>query len=166
MADANLKLVECRGVQIAVSRGAIRVSATESIPRVLRIEVDLGGIPMTSGDWNPMGRSFTLIPPEDCADLHRFNVRVLDGTFVLCEYRGGQPYTVIQCGWNKCLACSDSQLKPGHMWVGHNRAGIDEWITCPECRGTSLTPRYKYVDPATGREIDYESQARLAEVPV
>lgn len=60
-------------------------------------------------------------------------------------------YISQQVGWMPCVACRDSKLKPGYMWVGR-----DEWILCPECKGKSVVPRYKLLDPRTGCEIDYE----------
>jgi hypothetical protein len=59
-----------------------------------------------------------------------------------------------QIGWMKCIACSDSKLRPGYQWIGGN-----EWILCPSCKGKSVVPRYKVMDPRTGREIDYEAPA-------
>lgn len=56
-----------------------------------------------------------------------------------------------QVGWDKCVACSDSRLKPGYQWV------FTHWIVCPACNGTAQTPRYKLFDPRTGEEIDYEA---------
>jgi hypothetical protein len=57
-----------------------------------------------------------------------------------------------QIGWMKCVACSDStRLRPGQMWLGGNT-----WIVCPECGGKQQVPRYLFLDPATGREINQE----------
>jgi hypothetical protein len=57
-----------------------------------------------------------------------------------------------QVGWKKCVACSDSRLRPGMMWIGANN-----WIECPSCKGKKVVPRVKLYDPATGQEIDYEA---------
>lgn len=64
-----------------------------------------------------------------------------------------QAYIQQQTGWQKCVACSDSKLRPGMMWIGGNN-----WIVCPECQGKAMVPKVKLLDPATGREIDYERQ--------
>lgn len=167
MGSTGAKSVDCRGIRITVERDVIRVTATEQIPPcLLRIEIDLFGVRLTGSVWNPAGHAYTVAPPlNQSIGLSRCDVRVMDGPFALCEYKGGQPFTAVQVGWAPCVACGDSKLYPGRMWVGHSRAGVDEWAECPECRGAAKTPRYKYTDPATGREIDYESQTRLVEVP-
>lgn len=61
-----------------------------------------------------------------------------------------------QIGWMKCVACSDFKQRPGVMWLGVSRIGVDETITCPVCKGTSQVPRYQVIDVATGKEIDYD----------
>lgn len=58
-----------------------------------------------------------------------------------------------QVGWQPCIACSDSKLRPGMIWIGGNN-----WIQCPECKGTAQVPKVKLFDPATGIEINYERQ--------
>jgi hypothetical protein len=62
-------------------------------------------------------------------------------------------YIQQQVGWKKCVACSDSKLRPGMMWIGGNN-----WIECPECKGKAVVPKYRHLDPQTGREINYERQ--------
>jgi hypothetical protein len=62
-----------------------------------------------------------------------------------------QPFIQKQVGWLKCVACSDSKLRPGHMWIGGNN-----WIVCPECNGTSQVAKYQLYDPLTGKEINHE----------
>lgn len=68
------------------------------------------------------------------------------------------PCLTRQVGWMRCVACSDSILRPGWMWLGVTRAGVDDWIICPECMGTSQVPRYEIVNALTGERIDYEAQ--------
>jgi NAD-dependent SIR2 family protein deacetylase len=58
-----------------------------------------------------------------------------------------------QVGWMKCVACSDSKLRPGMM---HVRDG--QWVQCPACQGKAVVPQVKIFNPLTGREIDYERQ--------
>jgi hypothetical protein len=62
-------------------------------------------------------------------------------------------YLQQQVGWMKCVACSDSKLRPGMMWIGGNN-----WIQCPECEGKAMVPRFKLMDPLSGREINQEGQ--------
>jgi len=73
------------------------------------------------------------------------------------------PIIYRQIGWMKCSACSDSKRLTGRMWLGVNRAGIDEYAQCPECNGTAQVPRYQVVDATTGKEIDYEAYGRDAD---
>lgn len=71
-----------------------------------------------------------------------------------------QPIIYRQIGWQKCVACSDYKRIPGRMWLGHHRNGVDDFIQCPECKGTGQVPRYQVLDARTGQEIDYESYGR------
>jgi hypothetical protein len=73
------------------------------------------------------------------------------------------PIAYRQVGWMKCVACSDYKRLAGRMWLGVNRAGIDEVVDCPVCNGTGQVAKYQVVDVATGKEIDYESFGRDAD---
>lgn len=154
------KYIESNGVRITVQRDKAVVSVVAELPdRPLQVEVDYLGVRQTEGPMNPSGPDWTLIPPLGSqVDITHCTIRIKDGEFVLCEWKGGSKFITQQCGWLPCVACKDSKLRPGSMWVGHSRAGIDQWITCPECRGTAVVPQYRYYDPYTGLEIDYERQ--------
>lgn len=65
-----------------------------------------------------------------------------------------------QVGWMPCVACSDYKRIPGRMWLGRTRAGLDDFIICPECEGTGQVPKYQILDAVTGKEIDYEAYGR------
>lgn len=58
-----------------------------------------------------------------------------------------------QIGWMKCVACKDAPpTHRGQQWV------FSGYIQCPMCNGRGEVPRYKVMDPRSGREIDYEGQ--------
>lgn len=42
------------------------------------------------------------------------------------------------------------------MWLGLKTNGTDDFVPCPECKGSGQVPRYKILDARTGEEIDYE----------
>ena len=65
-----------------------------------------------------------------------------------------------QIGWMKCVACSDSKRLPGQMWLGLTKAGFDDFIVCPQCKGAAEVPKYQIIDASTGEEIDYEAFGR------
>lgn len=153
--------VESRGVRIVLRQDLIKIEASqELVSRPLAIEVDYQGQRQTHAIWkNPWGPAFSIYPPAGLLiDLRQCDVRVKDGLFTLCEWKGGGQLIIQQCGWLPCVACRDSKLRPGQMWVGKERTGIDRWITCPECGGTGQVPQVRYIDPVTGLEIDYERQ--------
>ena len=62
-----------------------------------------------------------------------------------------------QCGWMKCVACSDSVKYIGRMWVGYDKLGQDRTIICQACLGAGEVAQYQIIDAATGEEIDYEA---------
>ena len=66
------------------------------------------------------------------------------------------PFVRVPVGWMRCVACSDYRRIPGQMWLGLTRGRSDEFVACPECKGTGQVPRYKHFDTRTGQEIDYE----------
>lgn len=77
------------------------------------------------------------------------------------------PVLYRQIGWMPCIACSDSKRLKGRMWLGTNRAGVDEFIVCPVCNGTQQVAHYQVIDAMTGKEIDYESYGRdQSEAPI
>jgi hypothetical protein len=155
------KYIESRGVRITVNRGLIKVEAFEEpAGSPYGIEVWLEGQLLTRGAWDPRGHAFKLIPPMGTTiDLPRCDVIVKSGSAVVCQWKSGTKTITVQCGWMKCVACSDTRLYPGRMWVGKDKLGFDEWVDCPECRGTARVPQYKHLNPETGLEIDYERQA-------
>jgi hypothetical protein len=155
------KYIESRGVRITVRRDLIKVEATEQLPnRPLLITIDREGQRLTGGTWNPGGNAFKIIPPLNTDfDVTTCDVTVKDGTRTVCQWKSGTKTISVQCGWMKCIVCSDSRLRPGQMWVGHDKFGQDEWVECPECHGECRVPQYKIYNPETGLEIDYERQS-------
>lgn len=158
------KYIDSNGVRITVNPLTIKVDATAQHPRAAPLEISIiyQGLTQTINLWDPTGPGYTIGRPIDSdINCEKCDVVVRRGLHTLCQWRSGTKMIIQQNGTMKCVACSDSRLRPGHQFVGKDKLGIDQWIVCPECRGESVVPRYKYIDPDTGKEIDYEQQDRL-----
>lgn len=72
------------------------------------------------------------------------------------------PYVCKPVGWMRCIACSDYKRHPGKMWLGYNHLTHEDLtIDCPKCHGTGQVERYRYLDPRTMKEIDYERPGQI-----
>jgi hypothetical protein len=166
------RYVECSGIRISVKPSLIKVEAIAQHPigKFYKVQIDHQGMRQCESIWDPNGPGFEIYPPVGSRlDLTHCDVRVKEtedalslDQFTICYFRGGYGFTRVENGRMPCVACSDSKhTRPGLMWVGKNqRTGIDEWITCPECRGEGFVPRFRHLDPFTGLDIDYEQQDR------